>query len=110
MKRKGLLPGNTAICTACGSPDMADNGGVARTVEKYNKYFSPEAHAKLVSFEGDSFRILFTGSFCHTCGFYDYFDDFRIFLEELGVMTEIKDVEELDDGAIVRFESGNKSD
>lgn len=54
--------------------------------------------------QGQSFQIEFTGSFCYTCGYYDYFDDYRILLEENGLTTHIADVVEIDAGAIVTFE------
>ena len=79
---------------------------VEKAIEKFNKYRSPEAHAELYSAEKDSFSIIFSGSFCRTCGFHDYFDDFRIFLEEMGVKTEIADIEEGDEVNIVRFGYG----
>lgn len=72
-------------------------------IEEYNRYRSPEAKAKLISISGDTFKIEFTGSFCYTCGFYDYFEDYKVLLEERGLMTEIIEIEEIDEGAIVTF-------
>ena len=48
---------------------------IENAISEYNKYHSPEAKTKLVSINNKSFKIEFTGSFCHTCGFYDYFED-----------------------------------
>jgi len=45
----------------------------------------------------------FTGTFCYTCGFYDYFDDLRYVLKEFNLSTEILEVKEVDGGAIVKF-------
>jgi superoxide reductase len=72
-------------------------------VEEYNKYRSPEANAKIVRIEKHCFQVDFTGSFCRTCGFYDYFDDLRIILENKGLRTRITEIEEKDDGALVTF-------
>lgn len=76
---------------------------VLEAIEEYNKYRSPEATAKLVSFHKPVIRIEFTGPFCRSCGFYDYFDDLRIIFEEMGLKTEIMSVEETEEGAVVDF-------
>lgn len=46
----------------------------------------------------------FKGPYCHTCGFYDYFDDYRVFLEELGLKSKIVKIREVEEGAVVDFE------
>ena len=74
-----------------------------KTIEEYNKYRAPEIIARLISIDNSKFRIEFTGHFCFTCGFYDYFDDFRFLLEELKVKAEITEIEEIDEGAVVTF-------
>jgi len=51
----------------------------------------------------NSFTIEFKGTFCYTCGFYDYFDDFKILLEEHGLRVRIVGVNEFSEGAIVKF-------
>jgi len=77
---------------------------ILRAIEEFNKYRVPEVEATPILFQEESFRIKFTGSFCETCGFYDYFDDFRILLEDdYGLETEIKEIEEIHEGAIVEF-------
>jgi len=76
---------------------------VTKGIEQFNKYRSPEAKAKLISLNSKSFKIEFTGSFCRTCGFNDYFDDFKIFLEEFKLKTKIGEIKEIDKGAIVEF-------
>jgi len=72
-------------------------------VRKFNKYRSPEAKAKLLRLEEKEVVVDFTGTFCRTCGFYDYFDDLRIFLEERGIKAEILEIKEKIDGATVSF-------
>ncbi len=73
-------------------------------VREYNKYHSPEATAKLVSMNDESFTIEFTGSFCQTCGFYDYFEDYTVLLKEKGLEVAIDEINETDEGAVVTFE------
>ena len=50
------------------------------------------------------FNIEFTGAFCQSCGFYDYFDDYKILLDEKGLKTIVGQITELDEKAIVTFE------
>jgi superoxide reductase len=76
---------------------------VGEAVKEYNRYRSPEATAKLVSMGEKSLKIEFTGPYCRTCGFYDYFEDFVYVLEELGIKSQINEVEETEEGAIVTF-------
>ncbi len=73
-------------------------------VIEYNKYHSPEVKTNLVSLKEKAFTIAFTGSFCHTCGFYDYFDDYKLLLEEQGLNASIAEIMEIDEGAVVTFE------
>ena len=73
------------------------------TIREYNKYRTPEVTAKLVSIDDVSFRIEFSGHFCFTCGFYDYFDDLRFLLEDINIITKITAVDEIDLGAVVTF-------
>ena len=77
---------------------------IDRAIKKFNKYRSPEATAEMLSFLGDVFEVEFSGPFCQSCGFYDYFDDFKAALEEVGLSVEVKNVEETGEGAIVEFE------
>jgi len=77
---------------------------IAKAIEEFNKYRVPEAKARLNSLDEQSFKIKFTGSFCLTCGFYDYFDDYKIFLQEVGLKTEIIEIKEVDEGAVVKFD------
>jgi len=54
----------------------------------------------LISLHEGLLQVKFIGSFCHTCGFYDYFDDFIIVLEELGLIAKVR---EINGEAIVKF-------
>ncbi len=63
---------------------------VLRAIEVYNRYRSPEATAKLVGMEKDSFVIEFEGAFCLGCGVRDYFEDFICELEDLSRNFRVK--------------------
>jgi hypothetical protein len=76
---------------------------VKEAIRVFNKYRSPEANAKLIKFDNKKIVVDFTGTFCRTCGFYDYFDDLRIFLEEKGIKSKVSKIEEKENGAIVSF-------
>lgn len=78
---------------------------VEKAIEEYNRYRVPEAKARLISFGEKSFEVEFTGPFCRTCGFSDYFDDFKILLEEIGLETKIAEIKEISEGALVKFEA-----
>lgn len=64
---------------------MQPNYGVRQKIEialsNFNKYHSPESRASLVKISKDNCVVQFTGSFCETCGVFDYFDDFAQELE-----------------------------
>ena len=68
---------------------------VSRAITVYNKYRSPEATAKLVGAEKDSFIIEFEGPFCKSCGVIEYFEDFIYDLEDItgSFRAEIKVIE-----------------
>jgi len=80
---------------------------VDRAIKEYNKYRVPEVKASLIEFNENILRISFEGSYCLTCGFYDYFDDFKITLEDLGLKTDITDIEEKDESVTVNFKIFN---
>ena len=74
-------------------------------IKVYNDFRVPEVKAKLISSDRKSVHVEFTGSFCESCGFYDYFDDFIILLEDdFGLKTKIKEIKDLSGGAIVTYE------
>lgn len=76
---------------------------VMDAVEEYNRYRAPEAVARLLRIDDRSMTLEFTGSFCATCGFYDYFDDLRVMLEERGLRCRVSSIKETEDGTIVEF-------
>ncbi len=78
-------------------------GRVEKAIGEFNKYRSPEATATLVSSAQGKLEINFSGSFCWTCGYYDYFEDFRLLLEEFGIRAKEGKVSETSGGAVVEF-------
>ena len=79
------------------------NVKIKKAVDEFNRYKSKEANARLIYANKDILKMMFKGSFCHTCGFYDYFDDLKILLENNGLLSNILNIKEIDEGAIVDF-------
>lgn len=50
---------------------------ITKAIARYNKYREPEAAAKLIDVRNNEIEIELRGSFCETCGFYDWIDDLR---------------------------------
>ncbi|MEM3616198.1 MAG: hypothetical protein QXX09_06055 [Candidatus Methanomethylicia archaeon] len=77
---------------------------LSKVVEEYNRFRSPEAIASIIELKNNCFVISFKGNFCFTCGFYDWFEDFRLILEDYGLKTEISEINQVDiDGFHVKF-------
>jgi len=78
---------------------------IAKAIEKYNRYRSPEAMAKLIEVKGDEFIVDFHGPFCKSCGVYDYFEDFIYELKGLSdIQAEIAGFESTESETIrVRY-------
>ncbi|HII60363.1 hypothetical protein [Pyrococcus horikoshii] len=65
-----------------------------RVIKEFNRLHGSEAQAKILRFSDDEVIIEFTGSFCKTCGLYDYFED--ISWDALDFGLKIKPVEILE--------------
>ncbi len=76
---------------------------VEKGITEYNRYRSPEAVARLKKASDNMFVVEFRGTYCHTCGFYDYFEDLIYILDDLGLKTRISKIIEEVDGAEVEF-------
>ncbi|MCS7102528.1 MAG: desulfoferrodoxin family protein [Candidatus Korarchaeum sp.] len=76
---------------------------VSKAVDKYNSLRGEESSANIVYINNKTIKVEFTGSFCKTCGFYDYFEDFRQLLEEFGVKSSLISIDELEEGALVTY-------
>ena len=82
-----------------------------RAVEEYNRYRSPEAVARLIKLEGEEALLEFTGSFCETCGVYDWLEDFIYEVKRLriGLEAEILTCRQVsDDVFLVRVRVGRE--
>ena len=66
------------------------------SIEKFNRYHSPEATAEYLRHEKDRVYVKFYGPFCRSCGIYDYFEDVLVDVVE-GMEAEIESFQELDD-------------
>jgi hypothetical protein len=67
---------------------------VKKTVEEYNKYRAPEAIANILNIENDRVVVIFRGSFCETCGVYDWVEDLKYELENFNVNADIISIKE----------------
>ncbi|ADL19365.1 hypothetical protein ASAC_0960 [Acidilobus saccharovorans 345-15] len=67
---------------------------VKESIKEYNRYRSPEAIARLVTRKGDTYYVKFDGSYCETCGLYDWIDDLRYVMLEKGLNVEIEKLKE----------------
>jgi hypothetical protein len=74
---------------------------IEEAVESFNRYRSPQATAQLVKMEGNAFTVLFTGSFCLSCGVEDYFDDLRYEFDDLHEDLVIHEMKQIDDFAFL---------
>lgn len=69
---------------------------VNKAEQLYNKYRAPESIAEIVKINDDEIIVKFKGSFCETCGLYDWIEDMKYILEDLGINTEIANVINVD--------------
>jgi len=76
---------------------------VEQVVEEFNRLHGAEAQVRVLEFTEGGFRAEFRGSFCLTCGFYDYFDDLAYLLRERGYTVEVSMIEEVEGGAVVEY-------
>jgi len=73
---------------------MDAKGKLQRVLEEFNRLHGSEARARILKLEGDEVIIEFEGSFCATCGLYDYFDDIK--WEAMGFGLGLEPVEVLE--------------
>lgn len=59
-----------------------------KVLEEFNRLHGSESQARVVELKGDEAIIEFEGSFCATCGLYDYFDDIKWEAIDLGLNLE----------------------
>ena len=84
-------------------PDLKGTLDVA--LYEFNRIRTREVEAKVVEHFDGGFKVFFSGSFCHTCGYYDYFEDLLyLLLDDYGVETEITKVTQEEEGDYVSFQ------
>lgn len=66
-------------------PELPD--AIRMAVQRFNEHRSPEATAEVLSLEKDILQVRFTGSFCATCGWADYFEDLAFELDPSGPIS-----------------------
>jgi len=77
---------------------------VAEALAEFNRLHNRELECALISADEEGFTVRFTGTFCTTCGFHDYFDDLQILLEDQHrLVTAIEEIDETAGGAHVRY-------
>ena len=78
---------------------------IESAIQQYNKYRVNLVEAELRETEETSFDVFFDGSFCETCGYYDYYEDLQVLLEdEYGINSRIVEINHVEEGDLVRFE------
>ncbi len=60
-------------------------------IERFNKYRSPEANAKILEIDDKKALVEISGPFCTSCGIFDYFED--IATEANAKIVNYKEVE-----------------
>jgi superoxide reductase len=84
-------------------PDLKGTLDVA--LHEFNRIRTREVEVKVVEHFNGGFKVFFSGSFCHTCGYYEYFEDLLyLLLDDFGVKTEITDVSHMEEGDYVSFQ------
>jgi len=77
---------------------------ISASIHEYNRYRVNLVEAELKERDETGFTVFFDGSFCETCGYYDYYEDLQVLLEdEYGVNSRIIDIKHLEKGDLVRF-------
>ncbi|MBP1912519.1 hypothetical protein [Thermococcus stetteri] len=87
---------------------------IEKVLAEFNRLHGSEANARILSIEGDEVIIEFEGSFCATCGLYDYFDDIKWEAMEFGLELEpVEVIEAVEDDFehgryVVKYRLGRK--
>ncbi len=59
-----------------------------RVLEEFNRLHGSEARARIVEAKENEVVVEFEGSFCATCGLYDYFEDIKWEALDFGLKIE----------------------
>jgi len=74
-------------------------------IGEYNRYRVNLVQAELRDQSETGFGVFFDGSFCETCGYYDYYDDLQVLLEDVyGVNSKIVEITHMEKGDLVWFQ------
>ncbi|AFZ70356.1 hypothetical protein Calag_0599 [Caldisphaera lagunensis DSM 15908] len=65
---------------------------IRKAIVKYNRYRSPEAVARVIKREGNLVYVKIEGTYCETCGLYDWIEDLKYVFEEYGLISDIIDI------------------
>ncbi|WP_297417554.1 hypothetical protein [Thermococcus sp.] len=93
---------------------MNTRENLERVLFEFNRLHGSEAEVRILNLEGNEVIIEFEGSFCATCGLYDYFEDIKWEAIELGVELEPIDVLEAEEDGfehgryVVRYKLGER--
>ena len=94
---------------------MEGNAGVLeRVLREFNRLHGSEAEARILSTGDDEVIIEFEGSFCATCGLYDYFEDLKWEALDFGLELEPFEVIEAEEDGfehgryVVRYRFGRR--
>ena len=73
-------------------------------IPEFNRIRVPEVEATPKEITDDGFTVFFSGSFCTTCGYYDYFEDLLyLLMDDYNLKTEIVEIKQENEGDYVRF-------
>jgi hypothetical protein len=83
------------------SKNPFDNININQILAEYNKFRSPEVKAKFLHFKDRRLILEFEGTFCNTCGFHDYFEDF---IYEMKHLSNIElNIDEIKESGFQKF-------
>ncbi len=78
---------------------------IESAINEYNMFRVNLVEAVLREKDETGFKVFFDGSFCETCGYYDYYDDLQVLLEdEYGLNFRIVEIIHVEKGDLVRFQ------
>jgi hypothetical protein len=73
---------------------MEAKEAVRESIREYNRYRAPEAVARIVTRRGEVYYIKFDGTYCETCGLYDWIEDLKYIMESKGLQAEVEGLKE----------------
>lgn len=75
-----------------------------KAIPEFNRIRVPEVEVSITAINDGGFTAFFSGSFCSTCGYFDYFEDLLyLLLDDYGVETKIVEINQEEDGDYVKF-------